>query len=165
MTTLLDDAFAHHIWATERIIDTCAELTEEQLTAPAPGTYGPISDTLRHLVSTDAWYLTFFRDEPQRIGEDTHPDLAQLRTVIGENGRDWAEILARDLDGETAMVEQGDGWNFHAPTGLRLAQVVQHGTDHRSQVCTALSSFNVEPPQIDLWAFGEATGRTRPEYL
>ena len=165
MTTLLDDAFAHHIWATERIIDTCAELTEEQLTTPAAGTYGPIIDTLRHLVSTDAWYLTFFLDEPQRIGEDTEADLANLRSVISANGRDCAEILARTLDGEADTVEDGDGWRFHAPTGFRLAQVVHHGTDHRSQVCTALTSLGVEPPAIDLWAYGEGTGRTRPEYL
>ncbi|MEO6043721.1 MAG: hypothetical protein ABIQ47_07350 [Tepidiformaceae bacterium] len=25
-TSLLSDAFAHHIWATERLIDECAEL-------------------------------------------------------------------------------------------------------------------------------------------
>jgi uncharacterized damage-inducible protein DinB len=48
--------------------------------------------------------------------------------------------------------------------GFQLAGVLQHGTDHRSQVCTALTSLGVEPPQIDLWAYGEATGRTRPEY-
>jgi len=165
MTTLLDDAIAHHVWATERLIDTCAELSEEQLTtSTAIGTYGPIIDTLRHLVSTDAWYLTFFGDEPQRMGEDAHPDLAELRTVIGENGRDWAGILGRGLDGEADTVEDGDGWRFHAPTGFRLAQVVQHGTDHRSQVCTALTSLGVEPPAIDLWAYGEATGRTKAEY-
>jgi uncharacterized damage-inducible protein DinB len=162
--TLLDDAIAHHIWATERIIDTCAGLTEEQLTTPAPGTYGSIIDTLRHLVSTDAWYLIFFQDTPQRMGEDTKADLAELRRVIGENGRDWAAILASDPDGEADTVEEGDGWNFHAPTGFRLAQVVHHGTDHRSQICTALSSLGVEPPAIDLWVYGEVTGRTRPEY-
>jgi hypothetical protein len=39
-TSLLGDAFAHHIWATERLIDECAALTPEQLKAPAPGTNG-----------------------------------------------------------------------------------------------------------------------------
>ena len=39
--------------------------------------------------------------------------------------------------------------------------MIQHGTDHRSQVCTALTSLGVEPPEIDLWDYGEATGRTR----
>jgi uncharacterized damage-inducible protein DinB len=165
MTTLLDDAMAHHIWATEQIIEVCAELTEKQLATPAPGSYGPIIETLRHLVSTDAWYLTFFLDEPQRLNPDERPDLAELRRVIGENGRDWAGILAGNPDGETDTVEEGDGWKFHAPTAFRLATTIQHGTDHRSQICTALTSLGIEPPEIDLWGWGKATGRTRAEYL
>lgn len=163
--SLVDDAFAHHIWATERLIDACKHLTDEQLTTPAPGTYGSILDTFRHLVSTDCWYLTFFRDEAQRIEEGAEASLDELRSAITSNGTDWMELLAGGLDGEADMVEHGDGWNFHSPTGFRLAQVIQHGTDHRSQICTALTSFGVEPPGIDLWAFGEATGRTRAEYL
>lgn len=92
-------------------------------------------------------------------------DLHELRAVITANGKDWMPLFATGLDGEADMVEHGDGWNFHSPTGFRLAQVIQHGTDHRSQICTALTSLSVEPPAIDLWAYGEATGRTRPEYL
>ena len=164
MTSLLDDAFAHHIWATQRLIDSCAALTQGQLQTPAPGTYGPVIDTVRHLVTTDCWYLTFFRDEPQRIEEGAEVGLDELLSAITSNGRTWLELLGSGLDSEADMVEHGDGWNFHSPTGLRLAQVLQHGTDHRSQICTALSSFGLTPPEIDLWAFGEATGRTRPEY-
>jgi uncharacterized damage-inducible protein DinB len=52
-TSLLIDAFAHHNWATQRVIDACAALTPEQLATPAPGTYGSIIDTLRHLVGAD----------------------------------------------------------------------------------------------------------------
>jgi uncharacterized damage-inducible protein DinB len=163
--SLLDDAFAHHIWATERLIDECRALTPEQLTTPAPGTYGSIIDTFRHLVSTDCWYLTFFRDEPRLIEEGAGSSLDELRSAITSNGVAWMEVLAAGLDGEADIVEHGDGWDFHSPTGFRLAQVIQHGTDHRSQVCTALTSFGKQPPGIDLWAFGEATGRTRPEYL
>ncbi len=164
-TSLLDDAMAHHIWATERLIDACAALTPEQLATPAPGTYGSILDTFRHLVSTDCWYLTFFGTEFQLIEEDSAATLDELRSAITTNGKAWIELLDGGLDGEADIVEHGDGWNFHSPTGFRLAQVIQHGTDHRSQICTALTSFGVEPPGIDLWAFGEATGRTRPEYL
>lgn len=47
--------------------------------------------------------------------------------------------------------------------GVRLAQVVHHGTDHRSQVCTALTSLGVTPPEIDVWAYAQATGRERAE--
>ena len=32
-------------------------------------------------------------------------------------------------------------------------------TDHRSQICTALTTLGPEPPLIDVWAFGLQTGR------
>jgi hypothetical protein len=28
-------------------------------------------------------------------------------------------------------------------------------------VCTALSTLGIEPPEIDVWAYGDAIGRTR----
>jgi uncharacterized damage-inducible protein DinB len=164
-TSLLHDSMAHHIWATERLIDACEGLTREQLRTPVPGIYGPIIATLAHMVGSDGWYLTFFRDWTNPIGEDEDVTLAQLRSAITANGAAWMDVLAGEVDGEADVPEQGDGWIFHAPTGFRLAQVIHHGTDHRSQVCTALTSLGIEPPEIDLWAYGEATGRTRPEYL
>jgi uncharacterized damage-inducible protein DinB len=159
--TLLDDPFAHHVWATERLIDACASLTAEQLATQAPGTYGSIISTFRHLVSSDGWYLSFFREEPAPIDEEAETGLAELRSAITTNGKAWAALLAAGPDGEQDMVEHGDGGDFHSPLGFRLAQVIHHGTDHRSQICTALTSLGLEPPEIDLWAYGEATGRTR----
>jgi uncharacterized damage-inducible protein DinB len=165
VTSLLYDAIAHHTWATERVLDTCAALTPEQLATPVPGTYGPIMDTLRHLVGTDGWYITFFRDRPLPIEEGSEATLDELRAANASNGEVWLSILEDEQDGERDSVEEGDGWRFHAPVGFRLAQAVQHGTDHRSQVCTALTSLGIEPPAVDVWAYGEATGRTRAEHL
>lgn len=165
MTTLLDDAMAHHIWATEVLIDACEALTPEQLRTPAPGTYGSILDTFRHMVSTDGWYMSFFRDWKNAIDERAEVTLPELRSAIQTNGAAWKELLSGPLDSEADVPEQGDGWIFHAPLGFRLATVVQHGNDHRSQICTALTSLGVEPPEIDLWGYGKATSRTRGEYL
>jgi uncharacterized damage-inducible protein DinB len=161
MTTLLDDALAHHIWATERLIDACSTLTPEQLQTPAPGTYGSIIATMRHIVGSDGWYLSFFREQPAAIDDEVDVSLAELRSAITANGAAWMELLAGGIDPERDLEEHGDGWEFHQPAGLRLAQTIHHGTDHRSQVCTALTSFGIEPPEIDLWAYGEATNRTR----
>ena len=55
--SVLDDAFAHHVWATLRLLDTCRALNSEQLETTVEGTYGPILETLRHLVGADASYL------------------------------------------------------------------------------------------------------------
>ena len=64
--SLLADAFRHHIWATIRLLDTCAALDEAQLATGVPGTYGSIIDTLRHLVDGDVFYLNVLRGgEPE----------------------------------------------------------------------------------------------------
>lgn len=164
-TSLYRDTMAHHIWATERLIDACAELTPAQLRAPVPGTYGPIIATLHHLVSSDGWYLGFFRDWTNLVEGHAELSLDALRAVITANGAAWMTFLHADLDGEQDIPERSEGWIFHSPLGFRLAQVVHHGTDHRSQICTGLTSLGIEPPEIDVWAYGEATGRTRGEDL
>jgi uncharacterized damage-inducible protein DinB len=162
-SSLLGDAFAHHIWATERLIDECEALTPEQLDATVPGTYGSIIETLHHLVDADRWYLGFFPAGRQLAGIEEKPvlGLAELRSEMARNSAAWAEVLTENTDPEADVPEHGDGWEFHAPASFRLAQVVHHGTDHRSQVCTALTSIGLTPPEIDVWAYGEATSRTR----
>ena len=49
-SSVLDDAFAHHTWATGRLIEACQALSPEQLDSTVPGTYGSIIATMRHLV-------------------------------------------------------------------------------------------------------------------
>jgi hypothetical protein len=45
------------------------------------GTYGSIIDTLRHIVGSDSWYLSFFRSEPTApTHEETEMSLAELRS-------------------------------------------------------------------------------------
>jgi uncharacterized damage-inducible protein DinB len=158
--SLLADAFDHHVWATLRVMDACDALTPEQLQTNVPGTYGTILDTMRHTVGADCSYLFV-------IGGGSHPrideddmDLAQLRAEMEANGPAWTEVLKQDLDPDEMLVRRwDDGSSTTASKGLRLAQALHHGTDHRSQVCTALTQLGIEPPLIDLWDFGNETGR------
>ncbi|HET6820155.1 MAG TPA: DinB family protein [Candidatus Limnocylindria bacterium] len=158
------DAVAHHLWATDRLLEFCERLTDEQLRQHAAGTYGSIIDTLRHVVGSDRWYLTFFSTSASplpAIDESNGATLAQLRTETERNAAAWTEVLAGDPDPERDVAEMDPRWEFHVPLGFRLAQATHHGTDHRSQVCTALSTLGIEPPEIDVWAYGDAIGRTR----
>ena len=161
-TSLLSDAFRHHIWATEVILETCAGLTPEQLEAPSPGTYGPVIDTLRHIVQADSFYLRIFTDgRVELIDKEAKLDVSQLRSRFATMAPSTRRCLASDPDPDADIVERDDRWEFHSKMGLRLAQVVHHGTDHRSQVARRSTSFGITPPEIDLWAYGEVTGRTR----
>ena len=77
------------------------------------------------------------------------------------NGAAWSQVLAEDLDPDTVVreVDPGDGYQRDAPVGIRLAQALDHGSDHRSQICSALTALGVQPPRIDAFDFGVADGR------
>ncbi len=159
-TSGLDDAFGHHVWATQRLIEISTSLSREQLTSPVPGTYGSILDTARHIVGSDAWYLFVLTEgRVPQIDEDTI-ELDELGAVMDRHGAEWQLVLRDGPDPDTVVaVQRSDGTKSHAPAAIRLAQALHHGTDHRSQICTGLTALGHEPPDIDVWAFGELDGR------
>jgi uncharacterized damage-inducible protein DinB len=159
---ILDDALRHHAWATLKLIDALGALPEDRLAASVPGTFGSIIDTLRHTIGADSWYLhrLGFLDSGLTDEEEEALDVAGCRALAERYGALWTQVATAEIDpDEVVVVERDDGTATHAPKGIRLAQVLHHGTDHRSQICTALTSLGVEPPEIDLWAFGLETGR------
>jgi uncharacterized damage-inducible protein DinB len=157
---VLRDAFGHHVWATLRLFDVCLSLDPEQLQTNVPGTYGSILNTARHIVGADRSYLaTLTREGVPRIDEDAM-DLDEVRGVMESNGRAWSALLSERLDADEVLTRRrDDGSETHGPIGIRLAQVLHHGTDHRSQICTALTTLGVEPPEIDAWDYGFEVGR------
>ena len=158
--SVLDDAFAHHVWATLRLLDTCRALNYEQLETTVEGTYGPILETLRHLVGADASYLYALTGGDVAVIDEGAMDVAALRTAMERNRAAWVSLLAQDLDPDAVVVRRRpDGSESHAPMGVRLAQALHHGTDHRSQVCTALTTIGIEPPAIDVWDFADEHDR------
>jgi uncharacterized damage-inducible protein DinB len=158
--SVLEDAFSHHVWATLRLVDACLALRPEQLGTPVPGTYGSILETQRHLAGADSSYLFAITGGRTPLIDEDHMDLPELRAAMEGNGAAWSGLLAQYLDPDTVVVRRrDDGSETHAPVGIRLAQALHHGTDHRSQVCTALTTLGVEPPAIDVWDFCEQDGR------
>lgn len=159
--SLLEDAFGHHVWAAVRLIDTCMSLSPEQLETAVPGTYGSILQTQRHVVGSDSWYLFTVNGDRSFLIDEDHSDLLQLRAAMERNGAAWSRLLGEGLDPEAVLIEldDDDGYEKHAPIGIRFAQAIHHGTDHRSQICTALTALGLQPPAIDAWDFGLDDGR------
>ncbi len=158
----LDQAFDHHSWANLRLADACLALSDDHLATTVPGTFGSILETWRHIVGADSYYL--FRlgahDAPIEDDEEAALTMAGCRDLAQRQAEMWRAVLAAEPDPEEiVIVRRDDGSETHAPKGIRLAQVLHHGTDHRSQICTALTSLGIEPPDIDVWAFGFDTGR------
>jgi uncharacterized damage-inducible protein DinB len=78
----LADAFAHHVWATMRLVDVCRTLTPEQLQTIIPGTYGSILATMRHLVNGDSFYLSVMPGEVIADVDSDQMDLDELRAAF-----------------------------------------------------------------------------------
>lgn len=157
---LIEDAFAHHVWATVRLVDACLALSAEQLETAVPGTYGSILETMRHTIGADSRYLIATTGDRGHLIDEDHMDLRELRTAMEGHGAAWLGLLTKDLDPDEPNVRRhDDGSETHTTMGIRLAQALHHGTDHRSQICTALTSLGMEPPGIDVWAFADIDGR------
>jgi uncharacterized damage-inducible protein DinB len=157
--SIFDAAFAHNTWATLRIIDACAELSPADLQTNAPGTRGLMIDTLRHIVSADAVDLEIITGEPA-IDADTLP-IQELPDAVEHIGAAWVRFLSGPIEPDEMIheVDDTDGYERTAPLALRLAGTLEHGTDHRSQICTALTTLGVEPPKIDAMNYGIVVGR------
>jgi uncharacterized damage-inducible protein DinB len=156
--SIMGDAFAHHVWATLRLADMCLELTPEQLETSVPGTYGSILDTMRHIVEADASYLNVTSGQRTPRIDAGEMSLAELRSEMERHESAWQRVVA-GADPDAVLVRRrDDGSTISAPMSIRLAQALHHGTDHRSQICTGLTSFGVESPDIGVWKFGEEAG-------
>jgi uncharacterized damage-inducible protein DinB len=156
----LADAFGHHVWATQQLIAACAALTAEQLATPVAGTYGSIIDTLRHTVAADRGYLTLLSHGALADVDEEALDLPAMQAVMAADGPVWQQLVGQPLDaGDDIVRHRDDGSDSHASLGIRLAQVIHHGTDHRSQICTGLTNLGIEPPAIDVWDYGRTDGR------
>jgi uncharacterized damage-inducible protein DinB len=156
----MDDAFNHHVWATLRLIELCGALTSEQLNDTCQGTYGSILETFRHLVGADSFYLNIIGVSDVPLVDEQTADLVELRALMERCGAMWTAFLSRDLDPDVVIEEHEDnGYERRAPVTIRLAQALDHGSDHRSQICTMLTSIGVVPPIIDVWEYGIVVGR------
>ena len=168
-SSLLEVAFAHHVWATLRVIDACLARSAEELETSVLGTRGPMLETLRHVVAGDTLDLYILTGDRAFDIDVEHVSLAEARVVMERNGPGWAELISRSLDPDAIVreVDETDGYERWAPVGFRLAAALDHGADHRSQICTALTTLGVEPPAIDVYELrtrhasgrGEVSGR------
>ena len=163
---MLREAFRHHAWANDRLLELCEALPDDGLTRHVPAIYGSVLETARHLVGADNWYLVGISgDELGRpdLDEDELP-ITDLRPIASSTADGWEVLLTRDLDPDDVVsITRLDGSVKHATLGIRLAQVLHHGSDHRSQICTALTTLGHAPPEFDVWAYGETVDLVRNE--
>ena len=85
---------------------------------------------------------------------------AQLSGHNDELEMRWMRFLEQPFNAErTHVIRWHEGIDRDVPAGIVLAQAVHHGSDHRSQICTILTTLGLTIPPIGLWDYAEATDR------
>ncbi len=109
MNETLLELVRHKTWANLLLLESCERLTPEELNASAPGTYGTIHETLRHLVDSDESYfatITGHRAIPVMSDDATIGDMAQR---VRQMSPSW-ESLVVEADLGTRDILTSDGW-------------------------------------------------------
>jgi uncharacterized damage-inducible protein DinB len=151
--TPLEEAFQHHLWATEKLIEHLRGLPEDALGAGGEGVYGDVLATLSHMLGADGRYLTYLEgDSPPATG-DTTRSLDELADEVRDHAVRWRTALDRVDELDITLARRGERPEMPHATNLLFAQALHHGTDHRTQICTVLSSNGFESPDLDVWEY------------
>ncbi|MBF6611513.1 MAG: DinB family protein [Chloroflexi bacterium] len=148
--------FNYSIWARDRVLSGIETLDDAQLReVPESGAYGSIHDTLAHMaVSEWVWVQRCSGQSPTKLprGED----FANLRVLIdwwneihAEAMRYLSALTSRDVQQEVTYTGP-DGKTRTRKVWHMLMQVVNHQTEHRSQLASMLGSKGIDVPQTDL---------------
>ena len=162
MGPLLIEAFRYHRWANLHLLDVCGGLPEEKLQLSAPGTYGTIAATLLHLLGAEQRYLRrLIGGEPEISEHDEFPGVPALRLMAERSGDQLIDVAGR-ITGEDVTDTQRRDERVRLHLGVVLLQAMHHGNDHRTHICTILGQNGIEYGDMDVWAYGEATGAIVP---
>ena len=158
MNELLEQAFGYHKWANLHLLDVCGALPEEQLELTSPGTYGTIASTWQHLLAAEQRYLARLMGEEPELSERTpFPGIGPLRREAERTGDELiaaASALARGESGDYTFGDQ----RLRLSRWVFAVQALHHGNDHRTHICTILGAHDIPYGEMDVWAYGQATG-------
>ena len=151
-----EELFRFNSWANLTLIDFCAALSSGALGSTAPGTYGSIIDTLRHISGGEERYLLFLHGSSERpaVMEKDLLDLPALRHEAEGHAERWTAFLATEPDIDKIVRRTRlDGRVDAVPVKTLLVQAIHHGNDHRTQICTVIGSLGLEIPDLSAWTF------------
>ena len=158
MGPVLVEAFRYNKWANLHLLDVCAKLSDEQLELTSPGTYGTIAATWQHLVNSERRYLWRLGGDQGRFSvRHTFPGMAALRELAVATG-DQLIAMARRAKSNATVDSRWKSGTRRVHVGVLLLQAHHHGNDHRTHICTILGHHDIPYGDMDVWAYGEATG-------
>jgi uncharacterized damage-inducible protein DinB len=149
--------YDYNYWATEHILRTTAQISNEQFTAPTRFPRGSLRATLVHILTAEGVWLDFWQGKPRQpfLTENEFPDLTSLRERWREKEAELRAYLATVSDTDfdrpfTHVSPSGGHLNYTAPLWVFMIHPVNHGTVHRSECAQILTEYGQSPGDFDL---------------
>ncbi|MCC6791480.1 MAG: DinB family protein [Thermomicrobiales bacterium] len=156
---LLDLLLDHDRWATARLLQASAGLTDAQLDQPFDIGHGTLRATFAHMIFNIPFWTAFLAGESPDGGysADAQPADRSLAALIDhhERGQEAFAATARRLRDQGRLGETyADHYGVHKSFGGTILMVVEHNEGHRTEALHILQRLGVpDPPEVDLGAW------------
>ena len=155
--------YAYTSWATRHLLDTAANLSHEQLHKPGVAGHGSIRDTLIHLMEAHHGWLSWWdgslsaeESYALRMEPAEFPDIPSLLAAWAAIERQTEAFVSGLSETDPARIYSmslPNGATWQMPLWGMMLHVANHGTQHRSEIATMLTSFGHSPGDMDLLFF------------
>ena len=148
--------YQYNAWANQRVLDTAAQLTPEQLRQKSSASFESIFDTLVHTMSAQWIWLSRWQGTSPTVMIDPHDfaDLTAVRERWNQIEQDTQAFVAQ-LDEATFMQTEvaytnTKGQSFSYPLWQLMLHQVNHATQHRSEVAAVMTQLGHSSGWLDL---------------
>ncbi|GAA5079982.1 DinB family protein [Roseibacterium beibuensis] len=144
----------NNAWANARFHNAVEALPDGAFTAPAPGFFPTLCDTLNHIYEVDLFYIDALdagglgRAVYDRDPVTNPKTLAELQSAADLRLARFCHDLTPDRLAEHRQTIRCDG-AFDERVDALLLHLFQHQIHHRGQAHVQLQSLGVAPPQLD----------------
>lgn len=158
-TDYIRTIFDYNLWTHDRVWDCIMQLSDEQFVQEFDYSTGSIRNHVVHVMSTDDRWLARVAgiELPARLNAADFSTRAAARArwdAIQANNRAFVQSLTEtDLDRVVTYDLPHRGGIKHDTVWQIIAHVVNHGTDHRSQILSLLYRLGAPTIEQDLMMY------------
>ena len=152
----LSRLFRQMAWANNRVFTTLSELPEEALSFSAWNPEWTVGKIANHIVIAQGRFISRLQKEdpyPESVFPLTSAGMRKLAAKSAENDKKLATFIDRP-DEMLTFVRYGETVSYL--TSSVLAQIINHGTEHRAQIADILAVNNMDVinlDDLDFWSF------------
>jgi uncharacterized damage-inducible protein DinB len=151
--------FGYNRWATGMMLDAAECLTPEQFVEPDDTPFGSIRNELIHILDAQLGWMdicrSYLKGVKREFGDlmpEDYPDVESVHAVWDQVESTTETFLSTIDETDLARIIRAEfDWGVtEAPLWVMMLHLVNHGTQHRSEVAMKLTNFGCSPGMVDL---------------